>query len=169
VELIAQHGNDDLELGKRLARDNVKIELDMEIEVEHLKEYNFSSFVRNEFKRSFGFVLLARRLGEMGSSVRRGFVNVYPSFILSTLLTLVGIALVVAFLVGEVSPWWIAAAGALYFVMNVRFLNYLEQVRGFFAMLVMVPILFLDQVVCLAGSFAGFVRSLFGGGGGDRP
>jgi glycosyltransferase involved in cell wall biosynthesis len=164
VELIAQHGNDDLELGKRLARDNVKIELDMEIEVEHLKEYNFVSFVKNEFKRSFGFVLLARRLGEMGSSVRRGFVNVYPSFILSTLLTLVGIALLAGFAMGAVSSWWVAGAAGLYFVMNVRFLNYLEQVRGFFAMLVMVPILFLDQVVCLAGSFAGLVRSIFGGG-----
>jgi glycosyltransferase involved in cell wall biosynthesis len=167
VELIAQHGNDDLELGKRLARDNVRIELDMEIEVEHLKEYTLVSFVRNEFRRSFGFVLLARRLGEMGSSVRRGFVNVYPSFILSTLLTVVGIAALAGFLAGAVSPWWLAAAAGVYFVMNVRFLNYLEQVRGFFAMLVMVPILFLDQVVCLAGSFAGFVRSMFGGGKGS--
>lgn len=169
VALIAQHGNDDLELGKRLARDNVKIELDMEIEVEHLKEYNFVSFVKNEFKRSFGFVLLARRLGEVGTSVRKGFVNVYPSFIFSTLLTVVGLALLVGVLMGQVSPWWLAAAGGLYFVLNVRFLNYLEQVRGFFAMLVMAPILFLDQVVCLAGSFAGFVRSLFGAGRDPSP
>jgi glycosyltransferase involved in cell wall biosynthesis len=169
VELIAQHGNDDLELGKRLARDNVKIELDMEIEVEHLKEYNLASFVKNEFKRSFGFVVLARQLGEMGSSVRRGFVNVYPSFILSTLLTMVGLVAFAGLLVGKVSPWWLGALAAVYFVMNVRFLNYLEQVRGFFAMLVMVPILFLDQVVCLVGSAAGFVRSLSGGGGGGRP
>lgn len=167
VELIAQHGNDDLELGKRLARRNVRIELDMEIEVEHLKEYTFASFVRNEFKRSYGFVLLARRLGEMGSSLRQGFVNVYPSFILSTLFSVVGLVFLVAFLAGRLSPWWLAGAGAVYFVMNVRFLNYLEQVRGFFAMLVMIPILVLDQVVCLVGSVAGFARSLFGGGGGS--
>ncbi len=166
VDLIAQHGNDDLELGKRLARQNVRIELDMEIEVEHLKEYNLGSFIRNEFKRSAGFVLLARRLGEMGSSITHGFVNVYPSFIFSTLFSVVGVIFLAAFLAGRLSPWYVAGAAAVYFVMNVRFLNYLEQVRGFFAMLVMVPILFLDQVVCLAGSIVGFVRSMFGGGGG---
>jgi tellurite resistance protein TehA-like permease len=98
--------------------------------------------------------------------VRRGFVNVYPSFILSTLLTVVGIVLLAGFAMGVVSPWWLAASAGLYFMMNVRFLNYLEQVRGVFAMLVMVPILFLDQVVCLLGSVAGFVRSIFGGGRG---
>ena len=168
VDLIAQHGNDDLELGKRLAREQVKIELDMEIEVEHLKEYDFASFVRNEFKRSFGFVLLARRLGEMGGSVRKGFVNVYPSFILATLVTVLGIGALAGWAAGMVSPWWLAILGTAYFALNVRFLNYLEQVRGFFAMLVMVPILVLDQVVCLIGSAAGFVRSLFGAGGGVR-
>lgn len=161
VDLVAQHGNDDLELGKRLARQNVRIELDMEIEVEHLKEYNFFSFVRNEFKRSAGFVLLARRLGEMGSSMSRGFVNVYPAFIISTLFSVVGLIFFAAFLMGLLSPWYLAGAMGIYFVMNVRFLNYLEQVRGFFAMMVMVPILFLDQIVCLAGSVTGFVRSLF--------
>lgn len=93
VDLIASHGNDDLELGKRLARKNVRIELDMEIEVEHLKQYTFGSFVRNEFRRSAGFVLLARRLGEMGGSLRRGFVNVYPSFILSTVVSVAGVVL----------------------------------------------------------------------------
>ena len=166
ADLIARHGNDDLELGKRLARQNVKIELDMEIEVEHLKEYNLFSFVRNEFTRSAGFVLLARRLGEMGSSITHGFVNVYPSFIFSTLFSVVGVIFLVAFLAGRLPPWYLAAAAGIYFVMNVRFLNYLEQVRGFFAMIVMVPILVLDQLVCLAGSFVGFLGSLFGGGRG---
>lgn len=165
VELLAQHGNDDLEMGKRLARQNVKIELDLEIEVEHLKEYNLISFVKNEFRRSSGFVLLARRLGEMGSSITQGFVNVYPSFILSTLFSVVGIIFLVAFLSGRLSAFYVIAAGILYFLMNIRFLNYLEQVRGFFAMVVMVPILILDQLVCLLGSFAGFLGSLVGARG----
>ena len=169
VDLIAQHGNDDLEMGKRLTRQNVKIELDMEIEVEHLREYNLFSFIRNEFKRSAGFVLLARRLGEMGPSITQGFVNVYPSFIFSTLFSVVGVIFLVAYLLGRLPPWYLGAAAGLYFVMNVRFLNYLEQVRGFFAMLVMAPILFLDQIVCLAGSMAGFTRSLFGPGRRKEP
>src|SRR3990172_6855227 len=45
---------EEVEMGKRLTRQNVKIELDMEIEVEHLREYNLFSFIRNEFKRSAG-------------------------------------------------------------------------------------------------------------------
>jgi hypothetical protein len=51
-----------------------------------------------------------------------------------------------------------AGAVALYLVMNIRFLNYLEQVRGLFAMIVMIPFLFIDHVTCFVGSIVGLLK-----------
>ena len=160
VALMAHHGHDDIELGKRFAQENLAIVLNMDIEVEHLKRYTVWSFIRNEFHRSLGFAELAMRFGETTKSVRTGFVNVYPSFILSTALSmpllLVGIAAAAGW-----APLWLAGAGvSVYFLLNIRFLNYLEQVRGLFAMLVMVPFLFIDHVVCTLGSVAGILKAL---------
>ena len=160
VDLLAHHGHDDIELGKRFAQSNLSIVLNMDIEVEHLKHYTVVSFIKNEFHRSLGFAEMAVRFGETTKSVRTGFVNVYPSFILSTLLSIPILLVVAAYFLG-LAPWWAAGAGAgIYFVLNIRFLNYLEQVRGIFAMIVMIPFLFIDHVVCLVGSVAGILKGL---------
>ena len=160
VELLAQHGHDDIELGKRFARANLNIALNMDIEVEHLKNYTLRSFIRNEYLRSVGFAELASRFGEVSKSIKKGFVNVYPMFVLSTLIPVAVVALIVAGLAGWLPDWKLAVAivGALYLLMNIRFLNYLEQVRGLFAMMAMIPFLIIDHVVCLIGSVVGMVR-----------
>lgn len=153
--LLSRHGNDDIELGKRLALSKLRIYLSQDLEVEHLKIYSLGSFIRNEFERSKGFVRLARRFGEVGKSLSGGFANVYPAFVLST--PLAGLILLLVFLTwfAGLDGSWLLGAAALYALANLRFLNYLEQVRGLFAMLAMVPILFLDHLVCLAGVLAG--------------
>jgi glycosyltransferase involved in cell wall biosynthesis len=155
VDLLARHGHDDIELGKRLSRANLNIVLNMDLEVEHLKHYTLGSFVRNEFHRSLGFSQLAVQYGETAQSFRSGFVNVYPSFVISTVLSVLLIVLGCAELTGMLPAWLFPAALAVYFLLNIRFLNYLEQVRGLFAMLIMVPFLFIDHCVCFAGSVAG--------------
>jgi glycosyltransferase involved in cell wall biosynthesis len=162
VDLLAQHGHDDVELGKRFARANLSITLNMDIEVEHLKNYTLRSFIKNEYHRSLGFVELAMRFGEISQSVRKGFVNVYPMFVLSTLVPVVVAVLLLAGFEGWIPDWKLAigAVIALYLLMNIRFLNYLEQVRGLFAMVAMIPFLFIDHVVCLIGSTVGMVRGL---------
>ena len=158
--LLARQGHDDIELGKRAAAAKLNIVLDMDIEVEHLKQYTLGSFVRNEYHRSVGFAELAMRFGETAKSVRRGFVNVYPMFVLSTVFSVVVAAIVMACVIGSISGWWALSAVGVYLFMNIRFLNYLEQVRGLFAMLVMIPFLFVDHIVCLIGSVVGILRGL---------
>lgn len=153
--LLSRHGNDDIELGKRLALDKLRIYLSQDLEVEHLKIYSLGSFIRNEFERSKGFVRLARRFGEVGRSLSGGFANVYPAFVLSTPLAGLIVILALLTLIAGLDRTWLLGASAVYVLMNLRFLNYLEQVRGLFAMLAMVPILFLDHLVCLAGVLAG--------------
>jgi glycosyltransferase involved in cell wall biosynthesis len=155
--LMARHGNDDIELGKRMALSNLRIYLSQDLEVEHLKNYTLGSFIRNEYERSRGFARLAARLGETGRAVSSGFANVYPAFILSTPLTvaILLLTILVALDLAEIS--WLAGAAVLYLGMNLRFLNYLEQVRGLFAMIAMIPILFLDHLTCFVGSCVGLL------------
>ncbi len=162
VELLAHHGHDDIELGKRFARANLNIVLNMDIEVEHLKNYNLWSFIKNEYHRSIGFAELAVRFGELGKSITSGFVNVYPMFVLSTITA----SLIALLAIGWAAGWVpdggriLAGVAALYLLMNIRFLNYLEQVRGLFAMFVMIPFLFIDHLVCFFGSIVGILRGL---------
>jgi glycosyltransferase involved in cell wall biosynthesis len=160
VGLMARHGHDDIELGKRLSRARLNIVLNMDLEVEHLKKYTLGSFIRNEYHRSLGFAQLAIQYRETAQSFRQGFVNVYPSFVLSTVLSVLLLGLGGAELAGGLPGWLLPAALALYGLLNVRFLNYLEQVRGLFAMIVMIPFLFIDHCVCFAGSVVGTVTGI---------
>ena len=163
VELLAVHGQDDIELGKRFANAKLNIVLDMEIEVEHLKMYTLLSFVKNEFNRSMGFAELAARLGETSAVMTKGFVNVYPEFIISTVFSVVLLVTAGVAWCGCGTPWYLFGAIGVYLLLNIRFLNYLEQVRGLFAMVFMVGFLFLDHLVCFVGSMVGLIRgTMFG-------
>ncbi|MDP2208913.1 MAG: glycosyltransferase family 2 protein [Bacteroidota bacterium] len=159
VELLAHKGHDDIELGKRFAQANLNIALNVDVEVEHLKHYTLCSFIKNEFHRSSGFAELATKLGETTQSLKHGFVNVYPVFIISTIFTVVLIGILLLSIFGKISYWFLAGGFGLYLIANIRFLNYLEQARGLFAMLVMIPILFLDHIVCFVGSVIGVIKS----------
>jgi glycosyltransferase involved in cell wall biosynthesis len=158
VALLAVHGHDDIELGKRFAQAKLNILLNMDIEVEHLKQYTIRSFIRNEYHRSLGFAELATKLGETGNSLKKGFVNVYPSFVISTALVVVFITALLGVFAGIVSRDYLIIFGGIYLLLNIRFLNYLEQVRGLFAMITMVPFLVLDHIVCLIGSGMGILK-----------
>ncbi len=160
IGLLARHGHDDIELGKRFVQANLSIALDLDIEVEHLKHYTFSSFVKNEFDRSVGFAQLATELGETGRSLTTGFVNVPSTFIVSTLFAVALLLLGVGAVTGLLPPIWLLYAFGAYLLLNLRFLNYLEQVRGLFAMTAMIPFLVIDHLVCFAGSLVGIVRGL---------
>ncbi len=160
VELLAHKGHDDIELGKRFAQANLNIALNVDVEVEHLKQYTLMSFIKNEYHRSSGFAELATNLGETTHSLKHGFVNVYPVFIISTIFTVVLIGILLLSIIGKISYWFLAGGFGLYLIANIRFLNYLEQARGFFAMMVMIPIIFLDHLVCFIGSIIGIIRGI---------
>ncbi|MBI3579252.1 MAG: glycosyltransferase, partial [Ignavibacteriales bacterium] len=160
AKLMSVHGNDDIEFGKRLALNKLNIVLSMDVEVEHLKSYSLPSFIKNEFYRSIGFAELATRLGETVGSFSKGFANVYPTFILSVLLAPILLVIAISAAVNYVSYTPLLVVAGIYVLFNIRFLNYLEQVRGLFAMIAMVPILLLDHLVCFVGSVVGVFRGL---------
>jgi glycosyltransferase involved in cell wall biosynthesis len=158
--LLASNGHDDIELGKRLAKARIAIVLNLDCEVEHLKQYTLRSFFLNEFRRSAGFAELAARLGEWGSVLRRGFANVSPVFILSVIISVIISLMFLAAFTGWLPLRFPLIVMGCYLLLNIRFLNYLEQVRGLFAMIAMIPLLFLDHLFCFFGSVAGVLHSL---------
>ena len=107
-----------------------------------------------------GFAELAMIFRETTQSVRRGFVNVYPAFIISTISSIFILGFLLAIALGLLSSWYALVIVGLYLILNIRFLNYLEQVRGLFAMIVMIPYLFLDHIVCFVGSVVGTIKGL---------
>lgn len=160
VNLLSHKGNDDIELGKRFAQKKFNIILNPDIEVEHLKHYNLWSFIKNEFNRSSGFAELAFRLGETTHSLKHGFVNVYPSFIISTIFVFFIFLFSVLFLLQKLSYWYFVILFFLYILLNIRFLNFLEHTRGLFAMIAMIPIMIIDHTVCFIGSIFGTIKGV---------
>jgi glycosyltransferase involved in cell wall biosynthesis len=160
IDLNNQQGVEDIELGKRFSQANMNVVLNMDIEVEHLKNYTVRSFVKNEFTRSMGFAELATSLGETAHSVKAGFANIYPAFVISTFFSVIIITACLAVFIGWISSWYLLVSLGVYFLLNIQFLNYLEQVRGIFAMIAMIPFLFLDHIVCFIGSVAGTIKGL---------
>jgi glycosyltransferase involved in cell wall biosynthesis len=159
--LIARDGNDDIELGKRFAEMGCYIFLNTKVEVFHLKKFTLVSLLKNEFYRSLGFASLAVSFGETGSSLSKGFVNVYPAFIVGTLYSWLLLLHPLIYLLIPFSVWISLAAILLFVIINIKFLNFFEQARGFFAMLVVIPVLFIDELTCLIGSIFGTVKGFF--------
>lgn len=157
---LFMHKGGDLELGKRMAHERPSIVLTSTVEVEHLKKHTLLSLLKNDFERSQGFVQLAANLGQLGRSLRRGFVNVYPAFAYSALLSWV-ISLCLVFGLWITVFWWIGLVGAgLYFVLNVQFLAYYARQRGIAETPVVLGIMILDHLACGLGSLKGFSRWL---------
>ena len=159
-KIISDHGGDDLELGKRLTDSKHRILLNPGIEVEHLKRHTLISLLKNDFARSQGFVQLAGSLGQVRTSLYKGFVNIYPGFVLSTLLSwpiLVSGVLGIWF-----HPlWWLSLFLAVIYVsLSIPFLRYFARYRGPVEAVNALGVMFVDHLVCALGSAKGYLRSL---------
>ncbi len=156
-----RYGGEDLELGKRYADQKHLIRLDQSVEVVHLKRHTLKTLLLNDLRRSRGFVNLAGNLGQLGKSLRTGFVNIYSGFVYSTLLAwLLLVHLLLA-------PWFTAFQWAFlvslvaYLSLNLPFIIYSSKHRGSLEGLKIIGIMYLDHLVCALGSLKGFLLWLF--------
>lgn len=158
--ILSHQGGDDLELGKRLTNSNHTIRLVPGIEVEHLKQHTLLSLLKNDLARSQGFVQLAGNLGQVGTSLYKGFVNVYPGFVISTLVSW---PILVSGVLGIwLHPlWWLTLVLAVSYVsLNIPFLRYFARYRGSVEAVNALGIMFMDHLVCALGSAKGYLGSL---------
>jgi glycosyltransferase involved in cell wall biosynthesis len=156
----SKRGGEDLEFGKRLARSQCRVVLKPDAEVEHLKRHTLQSLLRNDFDRSGGFFRLALHQGEVTQSLVHGFANVYPSFIISTLIS------IPFFVSAFFSPFFSIAAQCaislllLYGALNMPFLIYFAKRKGIGKALQAIGIMLLDHLACASGVLYGLVEWL---------
>ncbi len=139
----------DLAFGKRLVNNGISIKLDKTLEVKHLKKFSLVSLLRNDFRRAYAYTHL---LGYVRNSVttvaRKGFSNIYPRFLIATLLS--GLMLL-CFVLGCVSYVSLIPAGILFFMflfVKRGFLRYLATNISVIFSLACIPVMLLDHLAC---------------------
>ncbi len=157
----AKRGTDDLELGKRLSKMNYKILLEASVEVVHLKTFSLWSLLQNDFRRSKWFVSLAGNLGQLGSSTTKGFVNIYPNFVFSTVLSVPLVMLLIFTLVYSWNFVPVIFLLLLYYFLNRKFINYFAANYGIAQSILALGLMLLDNLICALGSFAGILSIIF--------
>lgn len=151
TNLHAAAGIDDIELGTRIDRAGYRITLCPEMEVEHLKSYNFASLMKNQFERSAGFFKMAAAQNAVSKSLTKGVYNVYPSFIFSVILAPIIIVLPkLSFIFLEVLIIEVLLL-VVYGMMNFRFLKDFYKHFGIKNTLSAGGLLFMDHLVCFGG------------------
>ncbi len=161
-DLHSRNGIDDLELGKRMSKLNYSIELNPKVEGKHLKEFKYSDFLKNDFIRSQYFVLLAAKMDQLTESTNKGFVNIYPSFIYSTVLSL---PILFTFLAGFISKFFFlpfVVFLGIYVGLNFSFLKYFSKYYGIFRTLGVFLVIISDHLVCSLGVLTGLAKWIFG-------
>lgn len=151
---------DDIELGKRISSLGLKIILNPKVEVIHQKEYSFSTFISNEYNRSQGFVKIAGNINPIIKSIFYGIANIYPSFVISTILSNLVIISLIAYFINDINIGFFILFFLTYSIINIPFLRYfykqyflLDSIKAFF-------IQFIDHFVCFWGSIKGFIKIL---------
>ena len=157
TKLHSQHGIDDIELGKRMSKLNYKIELNPNVVVEHLKEFKLMGLLKNDFNRSYWFVKLAASNHQLKDAPTKGFVNIYPSFIYSTVLVW---PLIITFLLSFVYH----PTAVLFFILvityhrlNYRFLKYFKKHYDLLNAVGVFFIIFWDHLSCSLGVIQGLL------------
>jgi cellulose synthase/poly-beta-1,6-N-acetylglucosamine synthase-like glycosyltransferase len=158
--MMMKYGGEDLEFGKRMARLNLRILLEPGFEVEHLKRHTVVSLIANDLRRSDGFVRIAQQVGHMMQSMRSGFVNVYPAFIYSAVLSwFTVVSLIASFFSAELA-WLPLASFITFLTLNGHFLLFFLRHRGIWQTLQAAGILFVDTLACAVGGSRGITKIL---------
>ena len=143
---------EDTDLGMRISRQNLKILLNKDIEVVHLKEYSFISLLRNDFIIPYYWAkIFIRQHGWVSLVKKKRFSHARASQIVSILL--VGLILPLLY----VSPLISSVLFILFLVLNLRFFIFIYQQRGGFFALRSVFLTWLDMLIMLSGIICGFI------------
>jgi glycosyltransferase involved in cell wall biosynthesis len=159
--MMMKYGGEDMEFGGRMKTAQHHILLLPALEVEHLKRHTVASLLKNDFVRSQGIVDLAVRQQKVLQSVASGFVNIYPAFIFSCMLSWLMVA-VLCLQRTTGMLFTLAGLTAMYTLINIPFLKYFYSHRGFLQTAAAVPLVISDHLVSGFGSAVGLVRNAAG-------
>ena len=132
---------EDTDLGMRLSQQNLKILLNKDIEVVHLKEYSFISFLQNDFTIPYYWAkIFIRQRGWVSLAKKKRFSHARLSQIVSIILA--GATLPLLF----VNPLISALLVILFLFVNSRFLIFLYRQQGAFFAIRAVFLTWLDML-----------------------
>ncbi len=152
-------GGSDIDFGFRLYSQGIKILLDKNIDVIHLKKFNLVSLVKNDFLRSFGYIKLALNYNQsLADIAKSGIANAQNSFAISTILAgiISGIIILCPF-----SIWFVFMSVFfifLYVKLNYPFYKYTIKELSFWKTILFIPVMFLDNLVCGIGVICSLIN-----------
>jgi GT2 family glycosyltransferase len=152
---------EDTAFGQTLARLGIRVRVQPDLEVEHVKRYSVASLLRTDFRRAVALARLKLRhrdeLGENNSSVPTGYIASIPLAGLGTAALLAGAALGRPMLLATA-----AVVAAIVILLNCEFLRTLRVHEGWHRALASVPLLWLELLVAGVGAGFGLLSYPFG-------
>jgi len=152
---------EDTAFGQKLARLGIRVRVEPELEVEHVKRYSLWGLLRTDYLRAVSLTRLKLRqrseLAQNNTSVPTGYVASIP-------LTAVGAGALLAGAVLPDAPFAVAGAAALggVVLLNREFLNTIRRSEGWGRALGAIPVLWLELLVAALGAGAGFLSYCLG-------
>lgn len=152
---------EDTAFGQKLQRLGVRVQVQRDLEVEHVKRYSLKTLLRTDFMRAVSLTRLKLRhrdgVATNNTSVPAGYIASGPVAFASLCLGLAGAALQQP-AVGVVAGLAAVTTAAL----NAEFLAAIAQEEGWGRAIAAVPLLWLELVVATVGAAVGLVTFPFG-------
>ncbi len=152
---------EDTAFGQKLARLGIRVRVEPELEVEHVKRYSLWGLLRTDYMRAVSLMRLKLRqrgeLSQNNTSVPTGYVASIPLTVLGAAALMLGAAVPVpALAAGEA----VALGGVV--ALNREFLNTIRTTEGWGTALGAVPLLWLELLVSALGAGVGLVTYFLG-------
>lgn len=151
---------EDTELGQRYKKLDKKILLNPELEVTHLKKYNFKKIIRNDFSVPFWWVksfMLHRGLRDIFG--KRRFAHARMNQLMNIFICyLITLSLILFYRPGMKIFFCILLFINL--VLNLKFFGFLCKERGFLFLVKSIAFTYLDSLIMGSGILAGFIHHL---------
>jgi GT2 family glycosyltransferase len=152
---------EDTAFGQKLARLGIRVRVEPDLEVEHVKRYSLTGLLRTDYMRAVSLTRL--KLRERGDLTRNN-TSVPGSYMASVPLAGVG---TLALVLGVVFGWPVVGAlGVLALAgvtaLNAGFLAAIRDTEGVFRAVAAIPLLWLELVVVGAGAAVGLLSYALG-------
>jgi GT2 family glycosyltransferase len=152
---------EDTAFGQKLARLGVRVQVQPDLEVEHVKRYSLAGLLLTDFKRAVSLTRLKLRhrrdLASNNTSVPSSYIASVPLTMVATLALVLGSALGAPAVAGV---GLVAAAGVA--ALNRDFLRALRRIEGSAGMVGALALLWMELLVVGVGTGVGLVSYWFG-------
>jgi glycosyltransferase involved in cell wall biosynthesis len=152
---------EDTAFGQKLARLGIRVRVEPELEVEHVKRYSLSGLLRTDYMRAVSLTRLKLRergdLTRNNTSVPGSYMASVPLAGLGALVLVLGVMLGLP-LLGAVGGLALAGVTAL----NAGFLAAIRDTEGAIRAVAVIPLLWLELVVVGAGAGVGMLSYALG-------